>query len=216
MQTFDFNSIKDFDKHISLSIPNYEFLFTQVKMLVEVFAERNTSVVDVGCSTGRLIDSLEVDPSTKCLGIDSSNLINKVMKKNSQLNKRYVKKDFNGCVFPEKCSVVSAIFFLQFLGSMERQQALRKMRHCLNNKGVMIVCEKTYYKDTRLEHIFSSHYLEAKRKDFTDKAILDKNIKLAASMKLVSDHQLIGELSEYGDVSVFFKSMGFIGCVVRT
>jgi len=72
LKTFDFNKIEDFDEHIRLSIPNYDFLFEQVKVLVEAFAEEECPVVDVGCSTGRLVSSLTV---SQCYGIDSSSLI---------------------------------------------------------------------------------------------------------------------------------------------
>lgn len=212
MKTFDFNKIEDFDKHIKLSIPNYDFLIGQVKMLVEAFAEKGFPIVDVGCSTGSLIDSLEIHDTT-CYGVDSSNLIHSIP--HIQHNKSFIKEDFFEWEMPKNCSVVTSIFFLQFLGYADRLRALQKITENMIPKGRLIICEKTYFHDNRIEHIMNSHHLQEKRKNFDDKSILDKNIELSNSMKLSTDEELLGDLSQYGDVTVFFKSLGFTGYIVK-
>ena len=212
MKTFDFNKISDFDEHIRMSIPNYEFLVEQVKMLVEAFAEKGFPVVDVGCSTGSLIDSLDIH-STTCYGIDNSDLIQTLP--HVQHNKSFIKQDFFEWDMPRNCSVVTCIFFLQFLGYADRLLALRKIIEHMIPKGRLIICEKTYFHDTRIEHIMNSYHLQQKRHSFDDKNILDKNIELSNSMKLSTDIELLEDLKEYGDVTVFFKSLGFTGYIVK-
>jgi len=214
MNTFQFDKIRDFDKHISLSIPNYEYMCNQVKMFTEAFSEPNSVIVDVGCSTGKFINELDVDWSVDCYGVDSSDLIEGVIQNRTQ-NKIFCKADFLTWSMPENCSVVTSMFFLQFLGYHDRINALNKIANSLNPDGRMIICEKTYFHDLRIEHIVTAHHLEEKRNHFTDTEILDKNIQLSNSMKLRTDEELIEELGAFGDVSVFFKSLGFTGCIVK-
>jgi len=215
VKEFDFNTIDDFDEHIRLSIPNYEFLISQVKMYIDAFAESNCPVVDVGCSTGSLIASIDASEDIQFYGIDESILIDNAIATNESINKHFEQVDFFEWDMPKDCSVVCSVFFLQFLGYKERKTALKKMTKHLIEGGRLIVCEKTYFHDSRIEHIVSANYLEEKRANFSDKDILDKNTKLGNSMKLKTDRELITELSAYGDVTVFFKSLGFTGCIVR-
>ena len=73
---FDFKSIQDFDKHINLSIPNYKNLSNVFSGITCAFAQPESSVVDIGCSTGRFLSSLPKTKNCKYIGIDESVLQN--------------------------------------------------------------------------------------------------------------------------------------------
>lgn len=210
MPNFDFNTIDDFDRHIELSIPNYEFMVSLVKEYMEIFAEPSTNIVDIGCSTGKLIRSLDkIDASYH--GIDTSNLLKTEFVDGVSL----VKKDIFDWTFPEKCSVISSIFFLQFLSPRCRRKVLDMVTKNLLAGGYFIVCEKTICDDPTIENVNTALYLQRKRDEFNDAQILDKSIQLTRSMFTITNTALFNELSIVGTPTVFFKSYGFIGYIVR-
>ena len=53
---------KDFDDHISRSIPGYWDLVRNCVGMSRRFVQSGTTVVDVGCSTGRLLASTKGQP----------------------------------------------------------------------------------------------------------------------------------------------------------
>src|SRR5688572_19757692 len=65
----------NFDEHISQSIPGYDLLFRQCVRLSRRFVQAETSVVDVGCSTGSLLKDIRdhnrpARSSVRYIGID--------------------------------------------------------------------------------------------------------------------------------------------------
>jgi len=218
---FDFNEIDDFDKHISMSIPHYESLFEQVVALVETFSEPESNVVDIGCSTGRLIRSIDA-PRVHKIGIDNSDLINVAITEHSDdefihfhKSNIFYLNDIATELLVGKCSVVISMFFLQFLGVTGRHRALQIMDSFLIRQGRLIVCEKTSFADHQLDNVFRAAHLEWKRKHFSDSEILNKSMKLMRSMKIMSDEEIVKELSQIGKPELFFKSMGFSGYIVK-
>ena len=93
MKKFDFNKIDDFDKHISLSIPNYEFLKEHIVYLIEALTEENTNILDLGCSTGSLLKSIDKRESCQYFGFDTSNLLPKINQPNTHFQNRDIVKD---------------------------------------------------------------------------------------------------------------------------
>jgi len=219
LKDFNFDALDDFDKHISMSIPHYESLFDQVKTLVETFSEDGYPVIDVGCSTGRLIRALDI-PNVEKVGVDLSELINEAVSLPLEHNRKFRKGDFfdfdtDNNAYYKGCSVVVSMFFLQFLGIRAREKALIKMKDMLMGGGTLIVCEKTSCDDSQIENVFRSKHLEWKRSHFSDEEILDKSQSLMNSMRTLSDGNLQEELSRIGEPHLFFKSMGFSGYILR-
>ena len=208
MNKFNFNAVDDFDKHILFSIPNYGQLFTQVKDFVEVFQQDNTVVLDLGCSTGKLLT--EVDKiKASYVGIDASNLIPK-----STEVIEFIQQDLLDYSFPQECSVVVSMFLLQFLHRKDRVPTLNKIRDSLTVNGCFIVCEKTHYDDPRIEALNNTNYLEWKRQNFTDKEIMDKSEVLTRSMWLSTQTELEKELAVVGTPVLFWKSFSFVAYIV--
>ena len=56
--TFASSEKEGFDSHILHSIRGYEDLWNDVLKFSRYFVEDYTNVVDVGCSTGKLIDAM--------------------------------------------------------------------------------------------------------------------------------------------------------------
>ena len=90
---FDFNKVKDFDKHISLSIPHYEFVIDTILTLSDYFIEDDTNIYDIGCSTGLFLQALKERTKHKninLIGIDNSTLI-----PDSTEHIQFIKSDLN-------------------------------------------------------------------------------------------------------------------------
>lgn len=211
MKEFDFNKIKDFDQHINLSIPNYDFLSSHVKFLIEALTEKETNVIDLGCSTGSLLLSLERDSSCSYYGYDISNLLPKDIKTEIVFeNKDILKTDL-----PNDASVVSSIFTLQFLPTHKRKEVIKKAYDSLNEGGHFIVCEKTHSENPSLESLTNSVYYKYKRQHFTDNEILEKQQELTSIMKLKTSKMIEEELKDFSFVEIFWKSYGFCGFIAR-
>jgi predicted TPR repeat methyltransferase len=58
---FDFNSMENFDNHIDSSIPSYGVMAQMVRNLSPWFLSPSKSIVDLGCSTGKLLESITHD-----------------------------------------------------------------------------------------------------------------------------------------------------------
>ena len=181
MKEFDFNKINDFDKHINLSIPNYDFLKDHVKYLIEALSEEDTNVLDLGCSTGSLLLSLDKKKTCSYTGYDISNLIPEY---NSIKNLQFVKEDLTKVDLPNNSSVISSIFTLQFLPRHKRKEVVKKAYNSLNEGGYFIICEKIHSNDPCIESITNSIYYKYKRKNFTDTEIIQKQQELTSVMKL--------------------------------
>lgn len=211
MKNFDFNNIQDFDKHINLSIPNYDFLSNHLKFLIEALTEKETNVIDLGCSTGALLLNLDKNLSCNYYGYDLSDLL---PEKNID-NITFLKEDITKSKYPQNCSVISSIFTLQFLPRHKRKEVIEKSYSSLNEGGYFIICEKTHSNDPCLESITNSIYYKYKRENFTDNEILEKQQQLTGVMKLKTLSELEKELSLFSFVEVFWKSYGFCGIIAR-
>ena len=208
---FDFESIQDFDKHINLSIPNYKNLSNVFSGITCAFAQPESSVVDIGCSTGRFLSTLPKTKNCKYMGIDESVL------QNSFNNFEFIQADIEKALPDIKnISVIVSMFTLQFLGKLKRDRVLAKIKKIINNGAVFLVAEKVYLDDPVIQTLVHKMHIQEKRKSFTDKDILNKDTQLAVSMFCKTETQLTKELNKIGNVSKVWQSYNFMGFCVKT
>ena len=74
---FDFNKVKDFEKHIELSIPNLLTLDNIFRQITHEYAQPESTVIDLGCSTGRFLTSLNQLDDCNYVGIDEVDMKNR-------------------------------------------------------------------------------------------------------------------------------------------
>jgi tRNA (cmo5U34)-methyltransferase len=212
MNKFEFDSVDDFDKHIDLSIPNYKFLLEHIKYMIDALSEDYTNILDLGCSTGNLLKSIDKREDCNYFGYD----ISEIMPKESFDNNLFFEnKNISKEELIENCSIISSIFTLQFLPSNKRKNVIKKVYDSLNDGGHFIVCEKVHSPDPLLENITNSIYYRFKSKNFSANEILEKQQKLANSMKLKTTNEIFDELSDFKYKEIFWKSYGFVGFIAR-
>lgn len=207
---FNFNNVKDFDDHIRRSIPSYEFLSKQIVEYIDCFSSGGTSVIDLGCSTGRLLKSLPKKEGVSYYGVDSSDLFIEGS------GVTYIKS--NVLDFDKKCtgpaSVISCVFLMQFLQEHERKILLNKISDFLISGGCFICCEKTHFDNPVLENITQTLHLSEKATQFSLEEVMKKQMELSRTMWLKTNRSLIDELSYIGTPHIFWKSYGFTGVIL--
>lgn len=217
---FNFNTIKDFEAHIELSIPNYVHLIDLVKSISAYFIRENTNVYDLGCSTGSLIKYLSMQNINAIYtGIDiSENLLPKDTQGNI-ITTMGDKLRFRCADIIRYCytdvSLALLIFTLQFISIRDRYSVLRTLRDSLINEGAVIVAEKVYSETGLIQDICTFAYYDYKRKTFSDEEILQKQFDLRSIMRNMTKEDNESMFSECGFRYVeFFRSLNFIAWIL--
>jgi len=207
---FDFSKVDNFDKHINLSIPSYETLSDVFTGIACAFAHSESTVVDIGCSTGRFLSALPKCDGCDYLGIDRVKF--KDMNKDFSFSLGDAKE-----ILPtvKNVSVIVSMFCLQFMGEKKRSEVLEIVKEKIDQGATFLISEKIFLNDPVLQTLIHRMHIQEKRKSFTDKEILDKDIQLSTSMFCKTEKELVQELTQIGSVVKVWQSYNFVGYVVK-
>lgn len=210
---FSFDTIEDFDKHIDMSIPNYEFVVEQIKKYAEYFIQPYTYVYDLGCSTGSFLKSLPKQKNVGYIGLDNSS--NLLPKNNieEEYELHFLNEDLNNFYDYDKSSFITSIFTLPFIPKLKRSILINRISDVLVSGGAFISCEKIYSSNPKMQDMTNSMYYQFKRESFSSNEILDKEISLRKMMYIQSLEQSIKDLSIIGPTEVFWRSYNFVGLI---
>jgi len=221
MSKFSFETIKDFDKHISKSIPSYSTLIKVIENISTYFIRDGYNVYDLGCSTGTLLKRLHSRDDSKAsfIGLDiSTNLLpvyEKVDNKKGRLfffNKD-ITKDNLGLI---NASIVYSIFTLQFIDYSKRLTILKNVYNSLVKGGALIITEKIFLENSKLQDIFTFSLYDYKKEFFTAVDILNKQKDLRRIMFPITEKENIELFKEAGfkHIESFFQSLNFKGWIL--
>jgi len=221
MTKFTFATDKEgFDNHIDKSVRGYSHLWGDILSLSKYFVEDYTQVVDIGCSTGKLLKGMIEQnqahiPNAQYTGIEIEDDFygdyNFDEKKYQQLS--YYKGDVRDYSF-NNCSLITSIFTLQFMSPKDRQEVLNKVYNGLNTGGAFIFSEKTFSCNPKIQDMMTFTFYDYKRKYFSDKEILDKEVQLRHMMKLNTKTEIYDMLNKAGfEVHNFWQNFNFIGAI---
>jgi len=208
-----------FDSHIEKSIRGYEDLYEDVIQLSKYFVEDGSIMVDVGCSTGRLLRQIceknkATAPKAKYIGIEIEEdfYVHLDESLDDQIN--YFKGDVKDFRF-ENCALVSSIFSLQFMSKKDRTEVVRKIFRALNPGGAFIFAEKTVAQDPRIQEMTTFIYFDYKKKFFTESEILKKEERLRAMMKPNRTDEIINMCKESGFscITPIWQNFNFIAWI---
>ena len=107
------------------------------------------------------------------------------------------------------------MFFLQFLGNKERKKVIQTIKKHIDNGAILLVAEKVYINDTRIQTLLHRMHVQAKRENFSDEEILDKDNQLSISMFCKTESELVKELTKLGKVTPVWQSYNFLGYFVQ-
>lgn len=200
--SFSFKNFEAFDDHINASIPTLSELDVLVAHLSHDLAQEGTHVVDVGCSTGRVLRSMPHRSNVKYLGIDRD------METAPSTSVEFRRADILDTDLPAS-SVIIAMFTLQFLPPHQREEVLKALHGTLVRGGVLILAEKTHADNPRIDTIKQSALMRHKTKSFTGDEIVSKQLGISPIMHLRTELELFKELNMFDSASTFWAWGGF-------
>ena len=222
MTKFTFaTSEEGFDTHIDQSVRGYSNLWTDVLKFSEYFVEDGTCVVDIGCSTGKLLKSMKEQNdkfAPKCFykGIEiEEDFFPKLI---DEENLKFWKGDvrsFDWVTGAVNCSLVTSIFSLQFMPKTNRQQIIDRIYEALVKGGAFIFSEKIFSSDSQLQEMMQFCYYDYKRQFYSAEELLDKEVNLRHMMKPLTYSELLEMVEKAGFESVqpFWQNFNFVGII---
>jgi tRNA (cmo5U34)-methyltransferase len=204
MNSFDFSKVENFDDHIARSIPMLGELDAILNRVMFDFAQAGTAVIDIGCSTGRLLRKIEKRADVWYVGVDRD------MKPEPCEDVEFIKGDVLEANL-YTASVIVSVFTAQFMPYYRRAQFFELCHDKLVAGGVLLVAEKLHSNDRRLDNSLSAQLMTFKRKTFTDQEIVDKAVALAPVMHQQTEAGLMDELRMFRSVDPIWR-WGNFGC----
>jgi len=208
---FDFSTIKDFDNHISNSIQGYDILHSLILNISSFFLKKGVVPVDLGCTSGLLIQALEKKYNCKCIGYDitDNNFI-------EGLDLRVQDLTDNSFIIPET-NLIFSVFTLQFIDYKYRLDILKKVYQSLYKNGAFIYCEKEICSNGVIQEVFTFSNYSNKRNYFTAEEILNKETDLRNIMNPLESKDNIELLKKAGfkTIEPFFQSLNFKGYICK-
>jgi tRNA (cmo5U34)-methyltransferase len=209
-----------FDEHIEQSIPGYRMLIEKSVGLSRRFAQAETTVVDIGCSTGALLRSIRdlnqaARPSVRYIGIDKEPKFKRQWKDRQTSNVEYTVadvRDFDGL---NNISLATSLFTGQFIPERDKLGVLQRVYDGMVSGGALIIAEKVLASSARFQDVTTFEHYDFKRRNFNSDEILRKEKSLRGSMTLWSEKELLGALRCVGfiETQTIWTSFPFVAVV---
>jgi tRNA (cmo5U34)-methyltransferase len=202
------NISEDFDSHIRKSIPLYENGHQLVCYYSDFFLKPDSTVYDIGCSTGSFLGKLAErhthKKQLKLIGIDN---VPDMVAKASELATHDARLTFiNANVLDlelAKCDLVIANYTIQFLPPRARQIVIDMIYSALNWGGGFFMFEKVRAPDGRFQDYASQVYVEFKLDNgFSEAEIINKSRSIKGVMEPFSTQGNIDLLKRSGFVDI--------------
>ena len=200
-----FPFFKDFDNHISKSIPGFDQIDDIILSIFSYKDKSDTRFLDIGSSTCRLINKIkEINDSEFIYGIDPEVEFEKFGSHKISL------QDFTETDFDMITSVFSNNFIMT-----DRTSLYKEIFRKLKSSGVFVCFEKIVEKDGLSQKINQECLFDFKIKSFSPSEIIEKQNKIK---NLMIDHDsdyIINKLTESGfkNVHMIWKNLCFAGFV---
>jgi tRNA (cmo5U34)-methyltransferase len=214
---------REFDRHIRTSIPGYDELRRMCVWLSRDFVQNETTIVDIGCTTGKLLRAVRdrnqaSRPGAMYIGIDTEPKFGESWCKRRASNLRFEVCDARSFDGFKDLSLAYDLFTLQFIPERERLGLLRRIHDGLIEGGALIIAAKVLANSAWSQDALTAHYHERKRqRGLSDKHILDKQLNLRGQMVLWTEARLMDALREAGfqEIQRFWQSYLFVAMVAR-
>jgi len=215
--TFKFEDIDNFNRHIELSIPNYKGLVDIFTSFAYEFTTHDGVLIDLGCSTGSFLEQLPKIKSAQYIGVDEVEFVDQI-NVNNEFDYTFIKGDILDCLTEynnDDIDVIVLMFTLQFLGNKKRKKVVQELKKFVERGTTVLISEKVYLNDSKVNSILQRNHRAMKRHNFTDTEIVNKEYQLAGSMFNKSYTDIIEELNFIGNVNQVWQSYNFMGWVIK-
>jgi tRNA (cmo5U34)-methyltransferase len=212
-----------FDDMLDRSIPEYRELQRMIGELAAAFAEPDTRVYDLGCSTGITIETLmgAIEVPVELVGLDYSpsmleraraRLADRVHAERLTL----LEADLNDGISIENASVVVLNLTLQFVRPLRRDRLIRDIERGMNRNGCLILVEKVLGNDSLFNRTFIRLYYEMKKRNgYSETEIAHKRESLENVLVpyRVDENMELLARNGFNQADIFFKWYNFCGIV---
>ena len=208
-----------FPDHARRSIPWYRDGHELICYLSDFFVAPDSTVYDLGCSTGDLLKMLAEynghKPDVRWIGLDKEqDMIDRARKTCAGLDRvELCCEDILTCAL-DASDLIIAYYTVQFIEERHRQALFDRIYQALNWGGAFVLFEKVGAPDSRFQDMMSCLYREFKqRKGFSSEEILNKEVSLKGVLKPFSTAGNLGLLERAGfvDVMTIMKYVSFEG-----
>jgi tRNA (cmo5U34)-methyltransferase len=216
---FSGKTAKNFDKHISKSVPLYEWSHDIALKISDFFLTEKGHSYDLGCSTGTFLNKISKRNNNykniKFTGIDEINDMCKIAKKRNKKNKniKIINKNLNKLKL-KKSNLVTSFYTMQFVHPVHRQVVFNEVFKKLQWGGAFIIFEKVRAPDARFQDILSQIYQDFKiDQGYTPNEIISKSTSLKGVMEPFSTQGNLDLLKRAGfkDIVSIMKFVCFEG-----
>lgn len=214
-----------FDDMVSRSVPFYHEMQRMTSELAAKYAQPDTFIYDLGCSTGTslLLMDKQVADGIPFVGIDDSQeMIDKCREKldGFHLNREIKLEvaDLTQSVPVHNASVVCMVLVLQFIRPLHRLEIVRKIYDGMVPGSAFILFEKILTEEKSLNRDFIDFYYDFKRRNnYSELEISQKREALENVLIPYKTSENVNLLKEAGfqEVEVFFKWYNFTGIIAR-
>jgi tRNA (cmo5U34)-methyltransferase len=214
-----------FDDMVTRSVPFYPEMQRMIGELAGDHFQENTTVYDLGCSTGATLIHMDhtIPGHIPFIGIDDSqDMLEKCRAKLTMMECsrpfKLIVADLNSTVSIENASVVVLCLTLQFIRPIYREKLLKTIYKGLVPGGVLIVVEKILAEDSSFNRDFIKYYYDYKRRNqYSEMEISQKREALENVLipyKLSENIALLKE-SGFRTTETFFKWYNFAGFIAK-
>jgi tRNA (cmo5U34)-methyltransferase len=208
----------DFEIHARRSIPGYDQGHELVCKYSDFFCTNTGSVIDIGCSTGLLLNKIAKRHINKkhltLIGIEPvEDMFDFANRKIQDKRIELINDSMENISFP-KSNLIISYYTLQFVHPSIRQMMINKIYEHLEWGGAFLMFEKVRAADARFQDYASQIYNEFKLdNNFSEEEIINKSQSLKGVMEPFSSQGNIDLFRRAGfkDIVSIYKWVCFEG-----
>lgn len=214
---FKGNVPKNFDLHVSRSVPLYFQTHDIGLKLSDFFVQEKSKVIDIGCSTGTFVNKLFLRHKDKKIQISGFDIEKDMINFAKKINKNKLIKLKNSDILKVKikdCDFITSYYSIQFIHPSKRQYLINKIYKGLRWGGGFLFFEKVRANDARFQDMMTLLYNDMKlENNFSAEEIILKSKSLKGVMEPFSTLANFELLKRAGfkDIISVFKFLCFQG-----
>ncbi|MGS0674560.1 carboxy-S-adenosyl-L-methionine synthase CmoA [Shewanella sp. 30m-9] len=212
-----------FNDMIRRSVPGYGQIINTIGDLAQKYAATNTKIYDLGCSLGAATLSIRrrvEGRNCQIVAIDNSESMIERCNENlsayvSETPVELVCGDIRDIKI-ENASLVVLNFTMQFLSPDDRESLLKNIYEGLIPGGLLILSEKLYFKEDKIQSTLDDLHLDFKRANgYSELEISQKRSSLENVMKpdTLAEHENRIRSQGFSQFSVWFQCFNFASMV---
>lgn len=221
--SFDADVADVFDDMVVRSVPFYAEFQRMISEQAQKYAKPDTSLYDLGCSTGTtlLLLNKTISPTVKFVGVDNSPSMIGICRsdiENAKFKRPYelIVSDISKSLEVKNASVVVLCLTLQFIRPVNRERLLQSVYRQMNKGGAIVIVEKVLAENELFNRQMIEYYYDFKRRNHYDEMEIAQKREALENVLIpykVSENLKMLEDAGFKSGEVFFKWYNFAGII---